>query len=325
LSSETLLQKTARRFSAAGFAQPTYVVADRFHGLLEQQCKQAGCSIGLAVLEPVSRDTAPAVLAAALLMPDPDVVMVVSAADQEIPDEARFRACLQRAYGAAQAGQLVSVGVIPDRPETGYGYMRYNPSADPIAAPVPLLEYVEKPNLKTATDYLQRGCFLWNAGVFMLTPRALVSTYQEFCPEIVPLVQAAVAGATSGSTCITLSSEPWTRIDAISIDHAVMEKAGNQVLIGYDGAWADLGSWQSLWREASKDENGVGTDMQSLALECQNSLLRSTLPGQRLVGIGLTNMAVIATPDAILVMPTAWSEELASMIKQQDLLKLEDP
>ena len=302
---ESLFQTSARRLSGAGFAAPVVVTGSDFRFIVTEQLGKVGIEPAAILIEPSARNTAPAILAAALAVAAeaPEALVLVAPSDHVIPDADRFREAVQAAAPAAEAGQLVTFGIRPDRPETGYGWLELGAAPDAAFSPVPqpLAGFVEKPDAARAAMMLEAGTYLWNAGIFLFRADALVAAFESHQPTMLAAVRAALAGAERDLGFTRLAPEPWTGLEDISIDYAVMEKARNLSVVPFGGIWSDLGGWEAVWREGGPDAQGVVTSGEALAIDCQNTLLRSESEGQQVVGIGLTDIVAIAMPDAVLV------------------------
>ena len=301
---ESLFQASARRLAGAGFAPPMVVTAADFRFIVTEQL--AACEIAPAaiLIEPEGRNTAPAILAGALALHAraPGALILAAPSDHVIPDDAGFRAAVQAAIPAALAGDLVTFGIRPDRAETGYGWLELdNPPPAEAPAPLPLRAFVEKPAAARAEAMLERGRHLWNAGIFLFTTDALIAAFAAHAPEMLKAVEAALSGAEADLGFTRLSPGPWSGIDPISIDYAVMEKAARLSVMPYAGAWSDLGGWEAVWRHAGPNAAGVVTEGPATAIDCTDSLLWAEDAGQELVGIGLENIIAVAMPDAVLV------------------------
>lgn len=307
---ESLFQASARRLSGPGFAPPVAVTAEDFRFIVTEQLAASEIAPAAVLIEPAPRNTAPAILAAALALAarDPGALMLVSPSDHVIPDAEGFRAAVRAAAGAAQEGRLVTFGIRPDRAETGYGWLELAepPEADPAGAasapaPVPLRRFVEKPDAAAAETLLASGRHLWNAGIFLFSVPAILAAFAEHAPGMLEAARPALAGARTDLGFTRLAAGPWAGLPDISIDYAIMEKAGNLSVMPYGGAWSDLGSWEAVWREAGPDDAGVVTRGPATAIDCRDTLLRSEAEGLQLVGIGLERIVAIAMPDAVLV------------------------
>jgi mannose-1-phosphate guanylyltransferase/mannose-6-phosphate isomerase len=302
---QSLFQASARRLAGPGFAAPVVVTGSDFRFIVTEQLAQVETAPAAILIEPAARNTAPAILAAALWLQarDPDALVLVAPSDHVIPDADRFRAAVQAAAPQALAGRIVTFGIRPDRAETGYGWLELEtpPAADFAPVPQPLLRFVEKPDAATAAALLASGRHLWNAGIFLFSARALVDAVRTHAPELLEGTAVAVAGAQADLGFTRLAPGPWGALPDISIDYAVMEKAGNLAVVPYGGVWSDLGGWDAVWRETGPDAAGVVTHGAATAIDCHNSLLRSETPGLQLVGIGVSDLIAVAMPDAVLV------------------------
>ena len=303
MGAESLFQASARRLSGEGFAAPIAVTADAFRFIVTEQLAAAEIAPEAVLIEPAGRDTAPAVLAAALHVQarDPGALMLVAPSDHVIPDAGLFAATVAAAVPAAEAGQMVTFGIAPDRPETGYGYLELaeRPATGSDPAPVKLQSFVEKPDAARAAAMLAEGRYLWNAGIFLFTAETVVAAYRAHAPAMVEAVQAALDAARCDLGFTRLDPGAWDRAPAISIDYAVMEKADNLSVVPYPGRWSDLGDWAAVWRETQ--DAGLSLKGPATAIDCTGTLLRSEVEGQAIVGIGLEDIVAVAMPDAVLV------------------------
>ncbi len=301
---QTLFQTCAARFDAPGFAAPLVVTGDPFRFIVTDQLAEAGITPDAILIEPEARNTAPAILAAALWLHAraPGALMLVAPSDHALPDAAGFRQAVLDASAAALAGQIVTFGVTPTRPETGYGYLEpaSPPANPPDARPVALKRFVEKPALPEAERMLAKG-YLWNAGVFLCTAATMIDAVEAHAPDLLAPVRQAVDEIAPDLAFHRLGPAAWARAPAQSIDYAVMEKAANLSVMPYGGNWSDLGEWNAVWRTGPADADGNVISANAHAIACENSLLRSETPGTALVGLGLTDIVAIAMPDAVLV------------------------
>ena len=301
---ESLFQLSLRRLTGPDFTAPMIVTGVDFRFIVTQQMGQIDLSPSAILIEPEGRNTAPAVLAAALTLDakTPGALMLVAPSDHVIPDTAAFLAAMQAAVPAALAGQMVTFGIRPDRPETGYGWLELTrPAADFAPVPQPLKRFVEKPDLARATAMLNDGQHLWNAGIFLFTTTTILQAFADHAPQMLPPARTAVALAQPDLSFTRLDSAAWAQLDQISIDYAVMEKAANLTVLPYAGRWSDLGGWEAVWRENTPDAAGVVLSGDARAIDCDNTLLRSESDGLALVGIGLTDIVAVAMPDAVLI------------------------
>ncbi len=299
---ETLFQASALRLSGPDFAAPLVLTNSDFRFIVTEQLQGAGIDPGAILIEPEGRNTAPAILAAALYLraQGSDDPMLVAPSDHVVPDAAAFRAAVAAGLPAAEAGRIVTFGITPTRPETGYGYLETG-AAPQAATLTDLTRFVEKPDEARATEMLAAGNYLWNAGIFLLRPSTLIAAVAEHAGDLTAPVQAAVDEARADLGFLRLDPAAWAGARDVSIDYAVMERAGNLSVVPFDGGWSDLGGWDAVWREAGPDADGVVTSGPATAIDCEASLLRSEAEGLEIVGIGLKNVMAIAMPDAVLV------------------------
>lgn len=302
MGDESLFQASARRCVAPGFAAPVIVTGDPFRFIALEQLAAVEIAPAAVLIEPAPRNTAPAILAAALtlLAHDPQAAMLVLPSDHVIPDAALFRAAVESALPRAEAGDLVTFGIHPTRPETGYGYLRLAEGAG-ATDPQPLAAFVEKPDADRAAAMIADGGHLWNAGIFLFTARALVEAFATHAPEILTATRASVDGARIDLTFTRLEAAPWGQLPDISIDYAIMEKARNLAVMPYAGRWSDLGGWEAVWQESGPDSAGNVLSEAATAIDCRDTLLRSEAEGLQVVGIGLEGIVAIAMPDAVLI------------------------
>lgn len=304
MGDESLFQASALRLAGDTFAAPVIVTGDPFRFIVTEQLAQVELAAQGILIEPEGRNTAPAVLAAALWVAktDPDALMLVAPSDHVIPDAAAFAETIQRAVDRAKAGDLVTFGIKPTRPETGYGYLELAGGADADAnTPQTLARFVEKPDSARATDMLSAGNFLWNAGIFLFTAQAIITAYQSHAPSILQAVTEALEEADPDLGFTRLDPVAWAKADDISIDYAIMEKADNLAVMPFSAGWSDLGGWDAVWMESRPDTQGNVCSENATAIDCTATLLRSETEGLQLVGIGLDNIVAIAMGDAVLV------------------------
>jgi mannose-1-phosphate guanylyltransferase/mannose-6-phosphate isomerase len=315
----TMLQDTAlRAFDTARFA-PVLVVCNEEHRFMvaEQLRHDAHPPQGI-LLEPVGRNTAPALTAAALwlLERDPDALMLVLPSDHAVQDVAAFRAAAMTAARAAGSGQLVTFGITPRAPETGFGYIA---AGDPVAdfAGVRRVDgFVEKPDLETAEGFVAGGNHFWNSGMFVFRADALLAEIARFEPGIESATRAALAAGTADLDFFRLDRDAFERAPAVSLDYAVMEKTDKAAVVPVDMGWSDVGSWRALWEIGNKDDAGnvvVGDVMQLGSRDCY---LRSD--GTLVAAIGLEDFVVVASSDAVLVAPKDEVQQVRDIVAQLD-------
>ncbi len=317
---ESLFQKTARRFVRAPYAAPILLTHADYRFMVAQQLMETEAKAGAIFLEPEARNTAPSVLAAALWLEarDPAALMLIAPTDHMIRNEAAFHAAVEKARPAAMGGQIVTFAIRPERAETGYGWLETDPAgagangADVLA----LRRFIEKPGPGEARAMLEAGHYLWNAGLFLARADVLVEAFRHHAPGLLPCTEAALAKGRQDQDFIRLESAAWGEVENISLDYAVMERAGNLGAVALECGWSDMGDWNSVFEQTGTDENGVALVGRATALDCSESLLLSEDAGQEVVGIGLENTIVIAMPDAVLVADRRCAQDVKRAVER---------
>jgi len=334
IEDKSLFQNTATRLSAGEFASPVIMTNDLYRFIVAEQLEQIGVSPQATLIEPSAKGTAPAILAAAFLLAEtaPDAMMLVCPSDHYIPDHAAFRKTALEGYEAARAGSLITFGVVPTHPETGYGYLELSEGAKAQAAAVQKLSsFVEKPNLDTAVTMLKSGRYLWNSGIFGFTAKAFIEACKTHAADIYDATLIAMKNRSDDLAFTRISAEGWANNPDISVDYAIMEKADNVSVVKIETAWSDLGSWSAVWQSTAHDENGNACSSGSLAIDCEGSLLRADSENLKVVGIGLKDIAVVAMDDAVLVSHKSQDQKIkdavallrADKIKQAEAFPVE--
>ncbi len=316
---ESLFQSAARRVSGGAFEAPVVVTGDPFRFTIVEQLADIETAAGAILIEPEGRNTAPAVLAAALWIraQSPSALMLVMPADHQIPDSRAFQLAVRAAAPRALAGDLITFGILPTHAETGYGYLELAPGARTTAdQPQPLNRFVEKPDAARAAEMVASGQYLWNAGIFLFSVDAIIAAFARHAPEMRTAVAASVAAAKPDLSFVRLDPKAWQDVASISIDYAIMEKAENLSVMPFAAGWSDLGVWASVMQESAADANGNVCSANTTALGCTNSLLKAEGAGLHLVGIGLEGMMAVATPDAILVAPLSESQRVGEAVAE---------
>ncbi|AWB50576.1 mannose-1-phosphate guanylyltransferase/mannose-6-phosphate isomerase (plasmid) [Gemmobacter aquarius] len=300
IGERSLFSASAARLAGPGFSAPVVVTGSDFRFVVSEQLLAEGIDPAAVLIEPEARNTAPAVLAAALHLgaADPDALILIAPSDHAIADAAGFRATVQAGVAAAKAGQIVTFGITPTRAETGYGWLELEGMAEEAVA---LKRFVEKPDATHAKAMLAAGNFLWNAGIFLFTARTIIAAYEAHAAGLVGPVRAAVEAARADLGFLRLDADAWAKAESISVDYAVMEQAANLSVVPFSGGWTDLGGWDAVATEMGSDAEGNSLSGAATALGCSGTLLRSDSDGVELVGIGLTNIVAIAMKDAVLV------------------------
>lgn len=295
----TLLQGTAMRLDdLAGAAAPVVICNEEHRFLVAEQLREIGHAPQAIVLEPFGRNTAPALTLAALSAGGPDSVLLVMPADHVLPDLAAFHAAVHIGSEQARAGRLVTFGVVPSHPETGYGYIRKGEALAPGAA-FRVAEFVEKPDAETAARYVASGVYLWNSGMFMMTAGRWLEEIRRLRPDIAEACERAWQKRTTDMDFVRLDRGAFERCPGESIDYAVMEQTRDAAVIPLDAGWSDIGAWSSLLQVSSRDADGNALQGDVLAIDTRNTL---AIAQHRFVAtIGLSDLIVVETADAVLV------------------------
>lgn len=316
IGDKTLFQASIERLTGPEFAAPVVLTNADFRFIVTEQLTSVGVDPGAILIEPQGRNTGPAILAAALWLEktDPDGLMLVAPSDHVMPDPEAFRDAITQGEVAAHTGQLVTFGIHPTRPETGYGYLEVEGDLPTEPKAARLKRFVEKPDTDEALKMLASGQYLWNAGIFLFSVKAILEAFRAHAPDLLVPVQTSVDQGAHDLGFLRLEPTAWAQADDISIDYAVMEHAKNLMVVPYAQGWSDLGDWEAVLREVPQDENGVATSGSATAIDCTNTLLRSEDPALEIVGIGLENIVAVAMPDAVLVVDITRTQDVKKAV-----------
>ena len=312
VSAMPMLQETVARAAGPGFAAPIAVCNEAHRFLVAEQLR--GSPGTRIVLEPGPRNTAPAIAAAALLLFEkaPDDVMWLMAADHAIADVPALHVALGRAAAAARRGTIVTFGMTPTSPETGYGYIEAGAPLDGAPGVFSIARFVEKPDAATAARYVSDGRHLWNSGMFVATAATLIAELDRHAPALMQAVREAVSGATRDLDFVRLAPAAFATAPSISIDYAVMEKTDRAAVVPASIGWSDLGAWDSLWEVGAKDEAGNVIEGPVEAVDASGCYVRSE--GILTGVVGLKDIAVVVTDDAVLVMPRDRAQDVKKLV-----------
>lgn len=332
---ESLFQQAAQRLVAVSaddiqVAKPLIVTGEEHRFLASEQLREVSIELGAALLEPVGRNTAPALTLAALAAQQngTDPVLVVTPADQTVIDQVAFTVAMQNAIREAATGSIVILGITPDRPETGYGYIQA--SAGTNEAAMSVQRFVEKPDASTAQQYLDEGGYYWNAGMFVLKASVWLQALEQFRPDILQTTTLAWAKRNTDANPATPFIRPgkaeFAAIPAESVDYAVMEHCPGSPfaikMVLLDAGWSDLGAWDAVWNVLPKDENGNAHVGDVLTTHSRNTLVHAS---SRLVSlVGVSDLIVVETPDAVLVADKARSQDVKHIVSQLQAIKREE-
>jgi mannose-1-phosphate guanylyltransferase/mannose-6-phosphate isomerase len=316
VSERTLLQDTAARtLDDVGYAAPLLICNEEHRFLVDEQLRQVGIEPQAILLEPVARNTGPAIAAAALwlLARDPDALMLVQPSDHVIADTAEFHRAVMRGLAAAQDGRLVTFGIKPSRPDTGYGYIQAGTALDGAEGVLTVARFVEKPDRAKAEDFLAAGGFYWNSGIFLLGARAYLDELTRINPEMLAACERAVRAGQGDLGFFRLGGDDFGGAPSLSIDHAVMEHTQRAAVVPVDMAWSDVGSWHALRDIGRSDADGNVVHGDVLTERVRNSYIRTE--GKLVAAVGVDNLVIVATEDAILVASADEAGQVSGLVE----------
>jgi len=311
----SLLQQAALRVPQdAGFAAPLVIANEEHRFLIAEQLREIGATPQALLLEPVGRNTAPAVCIAALRLAesDPAALMLVTPSDHRIDDVPAFLAAVERAAAAARAGFLVTFGVTPERAETGYGYIERGKKLANVDGAFAVARFVEKPDANTAERYVKSGDFFWNSGIFLFPAALYLSELERLRPDMLAACRQALGAARSDDDFVRLDKAAFADCPADSIDYAVMEHTARAAVVPVTMGWSDLGSWDALWESAAKDADRNAIVGNVIAEDTHGSYIRSE--AGLVAALGVEDMVVVATQDAVMLAPRDRAQDVRSLV-----------
>lgn len=320
---KSLLQATALRLDGLTGAlpvspRPLVVCNEEYRFITAEQLRQVGKEARRILLEPAGRNTAPAVTLAAIsvLAEDEDPLLLIMPADHVIGDKEAFQAAIARGALVAQGGNVVTFGIVPDRPETGYGYIQAGAEKEGAR---PIARFVEKPDLATAESYVASGEYLWNSGIFLLKASAWISAIRRYRPDILAACEQAWAGGKPDADFYRVDKQAFLACPSDSIDYAVMEKLPGDAAAGIGAfvvplscGWSDVGAWDALWQVAQKDESGNVARGDVLLQDTRDTLVLAD--GRMVACVGLDGMVVVETPDAVMVASKEHTQDVKKIV-----------
>lgn len=321
---ESLYQATLKRFSGEAFASPLVMTGDEFRFMATDQATDIGLTDARVVVEPQPRDTAAAVLSAALMLEkDPEAMMLVLPSDHVMTDlPAFFEAIKIGEEAASSSGALVTFGVTPERPETGYGYLELSDEPK-VGKAIPLVSFREKPDLETAQQMIADGSFLWNAGIFLFRVADVIKAFEAYAPDLLTPCRDAIAQGDEDLTFFRLGAKAYEQARKVSFDYAVMEHAEKVAAVPLGGGWSDLGAWDALWQISDQDTVGVAYSGAVTSIDCKDSYFRSEDDGMHLVGLGLDGIIAVAMRDAVLVADKSRAQDVKTVVEALRLAEVE--
>lgn len=316
----TLFQASAQRLKSSDiieFAPHVTLTNSNYRFIVGEQLQEVDIDPGPILIEPEAKNTAAAILAASIFAhsKDENAVLLVAPSDHVIPSTNDFHHAVDVGLSHVKVGKIVTFGIRPTDPETGYGYLELSLNTLDTHGSSDLNAFIEKPDTDRAVQMLAAGNFLWNAGIFLFRAQDMIEAFKAFAPVTLDLVSQSVSLAAVDLGFLRLASEPWSMLEDISIDYAIMEKAQNLVVVPYMSKWSDLGGWEAIWGESNQDIHGNVTSETGHAIDCTNSLIRSQTSSQQIVGIGLDDIIAVAMPDAVLVAHKKRAQDVKKAVK----------
>ncbi|MEW6597342.1 MAG: sugar phosphate nucleotidyltransferase [Pseudomonadota bacterium] len=318
---ESLLQDTMRRLGSSDkvtFRAPSFIGSVRHGDIIEQQCKTLGVEFGTIVLEPTARNTAAAAYIAAMICAarDPNELVLLAPADHVIRNSAAFHSAIARAADIART-HIVTFGIRPQGPETGFGYIKEGASVANGVFKVD--QFAEKPNVETAERYLAEGNYVWNAGIFLFRAGLMLDEMVKHAPEIATQARLAFEGADGDGATIVLDEAAFSACPSSPVDIAVMEKTNFAAVTPCDIGWSDIGSWSELWRLGPQDDSGNRAAGPATLIDSQNSLVWSD-GGTPVAAIGVDGLIIVSTPQGVLVAPMDRAQDVKAAVEAVKML-----
>lgn len=313
---QTMLQETCARLAGIEHAAPLLICGEDHRFTVAEQLRLGGFGSGGILLEPAGRNTAPAVALAAMqaLSADEDPLLLILAADHMIKNVGAFEQAVAAAAPLAAEGKLVTFGIVPTGPETGYGYIRRNEGEQFGGNAFAVEEFVEKPNLETAEEYVRCGDFYWNSGMFLIRASRYLEELNAYRPDIYAACEQAMASARVDADFIRPGTDAFLACPDDSIDYAVMEKTKDAVVVPMDCGWSDVGSWSALWEVSEQCEDGNRLEGDVIAHDTTNTYVHAA--SKLVATVGLDDMVVVDTPDAILVAKKDRVQDVKKIVEQ---------
>lgn len=306
----TMLQNTVKRFSGLDVQSSVVICNEEHRFFVAEQLREIE-KLDSIILEPVGRNTAPAIGLAAFLARDEDPLLLVLAADHVVHDESSFTAAVSDAICLAESGKLVTFGIVPKDANTGYGYIKRGKSHD---VGFVVEQFVEKPTSEAAEEFLESGEFFWNSGMFLFKASRYLDELKRFRPDIYQACELAVSNINSDLDFIRIDNEEFTACPSESIDYAVMEKTDDAIVVPMDAGWCDVGSWSSLWDISKKDAGGNTIVGDVILQDCCNSYVRGE--DKLVAAIGVDELVIVVTKDAVLVAHKDKAQNVKDLVQE---------
>ena len=315
----TMIQDTVMRAAVLGAEPPLLICSERHRFLVAEQMQAIGVVPSVIVLEPFGRNTAPAAAIAALMIAqkDPQGVVLLLASDHVVTNVSAFQSAVASAAAAARKGHIVTFGIAPGGPETGYGYVQRGQGVDGVEGVDLVKRFAEKPDRATAQSYIASGDYFWNSGMFVFRADVLLDELNRHEPGLVSACQASLAAATLDLDFVRLDAASFEKVKSISIDYAVMERTDKAAVVACDLGWSDVGAWSSLWALQTRDANGNVIQGDVLIHESRDSFVRNEKGLTALVGV--KDLVVVVTEDAVLVADKHRAQDVKAIVDQMKL------
>ena len=312
----TMIQDTALRFARDGFANPLVICNQEHRFLIAEQLREAGVAQSTIVLEPVGRNTAPAAAVAALLLvrSDEGGLILLLPSDHVITDNSAFHAAIDKALPAARAGAMVTFGIKPAGPVTGYGYISGGEPLADAQGCFRVERFVEKPDRATAERYLASGNYFWNSGIFLFSAKRFLSEMERLEPKMLAACKEAVEKGRKDLDFVRLEENAFAKSPSQSIDYAIMEHTQHAAVVPVEMGWSDVGSWHALWDISEKSQGGNAVKGDVVVQDVRNSYLRSD--GPLLAAVGVEDVVVVATTDAVLVSHREAAQDVKKIVDE---------
>lgn len=315
----SLFQQSAMRLISSDtikFGSHTVITNSDFRFIVGEQLQSVGVQSGPILIEPEGKNTAPAILASSLFSfkQDANAVLLIAPSDHVIRDVNAFHSAISRGLVAVNEGKIVTFGITPTHPETGYGYLELSECGSEEATD--LIGFIEKPDAIKALEMMQAGNYLWNSGIFLFQASDMINAFEKYAPSLIEPVRNALGDAQADLDFLRLEPTAWSNCEDISIDYAVMEQATNLAAVRFSAGWSDLGGWDAVYEEMDKDANGVAVSQNAHAIECKNTLLRSENSALEIVGLGLENILAVAMPDTVLIAHKERAQDVKRVIEK---------
>lgn len=325
IGKKSLFQETILRLTSTGkleFSLPITITSEDYRFIIDDQFSEIDGSVGSILIEPESKNTAPAILAASLYakQKNPDSIVLIAPSDHAIPDIEAFHAAIISGYSKANEGKIITFGIQPNRPEIGYGYMEILGKSE--NQPIQVCKFIEKPDLETAKKMLETGQYLWNAGIFMFKAETILKAFEEHAPHVLRLVKGSLNEGKADLNFFRLEKSVWKELESISFDHLILEQMTNIFAVPYRQYWSDLGDWEAVGAETIPDEHGNAISGNATSIKCQNSVIRSETESQHVVGVGLEDMIVVAMGDAVLVTKKDHTQDIKEVVEHLKIQKV---